>query len=291
MDILAQTLLTGLLLGGVYGLIAMGLSLVFGVMRVINFAHGNFVLLGMYAIFALYTSLGISPFLGILLVIPIGILLGALLQRVLISRLIGAGDLRQLLLTLGLGIIIQNLAQIVFSPSQLSLPGFTWGSELAYVGTIVVRPAHVAGFIIAVVISIGLTVLLKRTDLGRQMRATVDDAAMAESSGVRTKRIYVVAMALGTCIALVAGAVLITYQPVSPAIGNQFLVLAFVAVVLGGLGNVIGAFVGGVLAGMVQQITAAYVGVDLQDVGLFALFILVLIFRPNGLFGRQEATV
>lgn len=291
MDILTQTLLTGLLLGGVYGLIAMGLSLVFGVMRVVNFAHGNFVLLGMYAIYALYTSLGISPFLGILLVIPIGILFGALLQRVLIGRLIGAGDLRQLLLTLGLGIIIQNVAQIVFSPSQLSLPGFTWGSELIYVGTIVVRPAHVAGFLIAVVTSIALTVLLKRTDLGRQMRATVDDVAMAESSGVRTKRIYLVAMALGTCIALVAGAVLITYQPVSPAIGNQFLVLAFVAVVLGGLGNVIGAFVGGVLAGIVQQITAAYIGVDLQDVGLFALFILVLIFRPNGLFGRQEATV
>lgn len=291
MDIFAQTLLTGIFLGGVYGLIAMGLSLVFGVMRVINFAHGNFVLLGMYAILALYTSLGISPFWGILVVIPIGILLGALLQRVLISRVIGSGDLPQLLLTLGLAIIIQNLAQIIFSPSQLSLPGFTWGSQLTYVGTIVVRPAHVAGFLIAVVISVGLTMLLKRTDLGRQMRATVDDAAMAESSGVRTKRIYVMAMALGTCIALVAGAVLITYQPVSPAIGNQFLVLAFVAVVLGGLGNVIGAFIGGVLAGVVQQVTAAYVGVDLQDVGLFALFILVLIFRPNGLFGRQEATV
>lgn len=291
MDIFAQTLLTGIFLGGVYGLIAMGLSLVFGVMRVINFAHGNFVLLGMYAILALYTSLGISPFWGILVVIPIGILLGALLQRVLISRVIGSGDLPQLLLTLGLAIIIQNLAQIIFSPSQLSLPGFTWGSQLTYAGTIVVRPAHVAGFLIAVVISVGLTMLLKRTDLGRQMRATVDDAAMAESSGVRTKRIYVMAMALGTCIALVAGAVLITYQPVSPAIGNQFLVLAFVAVVLGGLGNVIGAFIGGVLAGVVQQVTAAYVGVDLQDVGLFALFILVLIFRPNGLFGRQEATV
>lgn len=288
MDVLTQTVVTGVLLGGVYGLIAMGLSLVFGVMRVINFAHGDFVLMGMYAILVLYVTFGINPFLGLLIVIPGALLLGALFQKVLIERITGTGELRQLLLTLGLGIIIQSLAQIVFSPNQLSLPGFSWGSELVHTGSIFVRPAHVVGFIIAVAITVALTLMLKRSELGRQMRATVDDAAMAESSGVRSKRIYVIAMAIGTCIALVAGGVLITYQPASPTVGSQFLVLAFVAVVLGGLGNVLGAFIGGLIAGVVQQMTAAYVAVGLQDVGLFVLFIAVLIFRPYGLFGRKE---
>lgn len=288
MDVLTQTVITGVLLGGVYGLIAMGLSLVFGVMRVINFAHGDFVLMGMYAVLVLYVTFGINPFVGLLIVIPGALLLGALFQKVLIERITGTGELRQLLLTLGLGIIIQSLAQIVFSPNQLSLPGFSWGSELVHIGPIFVRPAHVVGFIIAVGITVALTLMLKRSELGRQMRATVDDAAMAESSGVRSKRIYAIAMAIGTCIALVAGGVLITYQPASPTVGSQFLVLAFVAVVLGGLGNVLGAFIGGLIAGVVQQMTAAYVAVGLQDVGLFALFIAVLIFRPYGLFGRKE---
>ncbi|WP_104197260.1 branched-chain amino acid ABC transporter permease [Cryobacterium sp. M15] len=290
MEILAQTVITGLLLGGVFGLIAMGLSLVFGVMRIINFAHGNLVLLGMYTVLLLYTTFGINPFLALLIVVPIGLLLGAALQSVLFARLRNAGELPQLLLTLGLGIIIQSLVQVFFSPTQKSLHEFAWGSELIAVGGIYLRPAHVVGFVIAVAITIGLTFLLKSTDFGRQMRATVDDAEMAESSGVRSKRIYVIVVALGTCIALVAGGVLITYQPASPTLGNQFLVLAFVAVVLGGLGNIIGAFIGGLIAGTVQQLTAAYVSVGLQDVGLFTLFILVLIFRPNGLFGRTEVT-
>ncbi|TFD02973.1 MULTISPECIES: branched-chain amino acid ABC transporter permease [unclassified Cryobacterium] len=290
MEILAQTVLTGLLLGGVYGLIAMGLSLVFGVMRIINFAHGNIVLLGMYTVLMLYTTLGINPFLALLIVVPVGLLLGAVLQSVLFARLRDAGELPQLLLTLGLGIIIQSIVQVVFSPGQRSLTGFAWGSELVDIGGIYLRPAHVVGFVIAIAITIGLTFILKRTDFGRQMRATVDDAEIAESSGVRSKRIYIIAVGIGTSIALVAGGVLVTYQPASPTLGNEFLVLAFVAVVLGGLGNIMGAFIGGLIAGTVQQLTAAFVSVGLQDVGLFTLFILVLIFRPNGLFGRKEIT-
>lgn len=289
MSIFAQAAITGLLLGGVYGLVSMGLSLVFGVMRVVNFAHGELLVIGMYATLVLYTAFDLNPFVALLVVVPGALLLGAALQWVLVSRVTGTTELRQLLLTLGLALIIQNVAQIIFSPNQRSLPGFAWGSELARLGPIFVRPAHAVGFAIAVTVTVALTLLLTRSDLGRAMRATVDDAEMAESSGVRTKRIYVMAMAMGTCIACIAGAVLITYYPVSPTTGSQFLVIAFVAVVLGGLGNVIGAFLGGILAGLVQQFTASYVSVELQDVGLFALFIAVLIFRPNGLLGRQGA--
>lgn len=289
MSTFLQAAVTGLLLGGVYGLVSMGLSLVFGVMRVVNFAHGELLLIGMYGTYVLYTGVGLNPFVALVVVIPAALLLGAVLQGALLSRVTGTTELRQLLLTLGLALVIQSLAQIVFSADQRSLPGFAWGSQLARLGPIFVRPAHVVGFVVAVAVTVALTLLLTRTDLGRAMRATVDDAEMAESSGVRSKRIYMVAMALGTCIAAIAGAVLITYYPVSPTTGMQFLIIAFVSVVLGGLGNVIGAFLGGVVAGLVQQFTASYVAVELQDVGLFALFIAVLIFRPNGLLGRQGA--
>lgn len=289
MSTLLQAVVTGLLLGGVYGLVALGLSLVFGVMRIVNFAHGELLLIGMYGTFVLYTSVGLNPFVALLVVAPATLLVGAVLQRTLLARVTGTTELRQLLLTLGLGLIIQSVAQIVFSPNQRSLQGFAFGSELVSLGPIFVRPAHVAGFVIAAAVTIGLTLLLTRTDLGRAMRATVDDAEMAESSGVRSKQIYMVAMALGTCIAAIAGAVLITFIPVSPTTGSQFLVIAFVAVVLGGLGNVLGAFLGGLVAGLVQQLTASFVAVELQDVGLFALFIAVLLFRPNGLLGRQGA--
>ncbi len=289
MSTFLQAAVTGLFLGGVYGLVAMGLSLVFGVMRVVNFAHGELLLVGMYATLVLNTALGLNPFAALLFVVPGALLLGAALQRFLLARVTGTTELRQLLLTLGLGLIIQSLAQIIFSPNQRSLTDFGWGAEIVSVGSIFVRPTHAVGFAIAAAVTVALTLLLTRTDLGRAMRATVDDAEIAESSGVRSKRIYMVAMALGTCIAAIAGAVLITFIPVSPTTGTSFLVIAFVSVVLGGLGNVIGAFVGGVVAGLVQQFTASYIAVELQDVGLFALFIAVLLLRPNGLLGRQGA--
>lgn len=289
MTTFVQAAATGLLLGGVYGLISMGLSLVFGVMRIVNFAHGELLLIGMYATYFLYTEVQLNPFVALIAIVPGALLLGAALQRLVLSRVVGATELRQLLLTLGLGLVLQNLALIFFSPNQRSLSGFSWGTELVPVGPIFVRPAHIVGFLIAVTVTVALTVLLTKSSIGRAMRATVDDPEMAESSGVRTRRMYVLAMAMGTSLACIAGVILMTYYPVSPTTGTQFLVIAFVAVVLGGLGNVVGAFVGGIVAGLVQQMTAAYVAVELQDVGLFALFIAALVVRPNGLLGRAGA--
>lgn len=291
MSTFAQAALTGILLGGVYGLIAMGLSLVFGVMRTANFAHGELVLIGMYATFVLYTTFGVNPFLGLIVIVPGSLVLGALLQWGLLARVRGTAiETRQLLLTLGLGLVIQNVAQMIFSPNQRPLSGFGFGRRLVTIGgDVFVRPAHIVGFAIAAVATVALTLLLTRTDLGRAMRAVVDDSEIAESSGVRSKRIYMGAMAIGTCLACIAGAVLMTYYPVSPTSGSAFLIIAFVSVVLGGLGNVFGALVGGLVAGLVQQFTASYLAVDLQDVGLFILFILVLMAKPNGLLGRKGA--
>lgn len=289
MDLLAQTLLTGLLLGGVYGLIAMGLSLAFGVMRIINFAHGALVLIGMYVAVALF-RVDVNPFVALLLIVPAGLALGALLQAGLLSRVTGGSELPQLLLTLGLGLIIQSVLQAIFGPGQVGLSGFSWGSQLIQVGPLYLKPAHIVGFAIALFVAVAFALALRYTSLGRQMRATVDDAAVAESSGVRSRRIYIIAMAIGTSIAMIAGAVLVTYRPASPSLGHEFLLIAFVAVVLGGLRNVIGAFIGGLIVGIVQQLTSAFLSPSLQDVGLFTLFILVLIWRPAGLFSKKGET-
>lgn len=288
MQVLAQTALTGLLLGGVYGLVAMGLSLIFGVMRIINFAHGTMVVVGMYLVYALYRA-GVNPFVALLIAVPVGLVLGALLQRFLIGYVTGKGELRQLLLTLGLSLVVQSLAQLAFTANPLALNGFTGGSALIDVGGLYLKPAHMIGFAVAAVVASALMITLRFTDLGRQMRAVVDDAQMAEASGVRSRRIYMIATGIGICITMAAGGVLVTYQPVSPSAGNEYLVLAFVAVVIGGLTSVPGAFVGGLIAGIVQQLTSAFVDPLLQDAGLFALFILVLIFRPSGIFARKGA--
>jgi len=290
MELLAQTLITGILLGGVYGLIAMGLSLAFGVMRIVNFAHGALVAIGMYAVIALYRA-DVNPFVSLALMVPIGLLFGALLQGSLLNWVTGKSELRQLLLTLGFGMVVQAVLQALFTPGQVGLTGFAWGSQLVQVGPLYLKPAHLVGFVIAIVIAIAFALLLRYSALGRQMRATVDDAEIAESSGVRSKYIYILAMGIGTAIAMIAGGVLVTYRPAIPTIGNEFLLIAFVAVVLGGLRNIIGAFVGGLIAGVMQQLTAAFVSPALQDVGLFALFILVLIFKPAGLFSRKGETV
>jgi branched-chain amino acid transport system permease protein len=288
MHVFVQTTLTGLLLGGVFGLIAMGLSLIFGVMRIINFAHGSFVVVGMYVVYALYQA-GLNPFVALVIAVPIGFATGALLQRFVLGYVTGKGELRQLLLTLGLSLVVQSLAQVIFSANSLGLDGFSGGSTLTHVGWIYLKPAHMIGFGIALAVAIVLMLMLRFTDLGRQMRAVVDDTQIAEASGVRSRRIYVIATGIGVCITMIAGGVVVTYQPVSPSEGNEYLVLAFVAVVIAGLSSVQGAFVGGLIAGVVQQLTSAFVDPALQDAGLFALFILVLIFRPSGIFSKKGA--
>jgi branched-chain amino acid transport system permease protein len=295
METVLQTLITGVFLGGLYGLISSGLSLIFGITRIVNFAHGDFVALGMYMTFVAFTAFGLHPLLSLPLVAIVMFLVGLVVYGVLIVRTLNQETDRpedthisQIVITLALGILIQNALLLTFSPSQKSVTGVFEG--LYSVGGLSINKALLIAFVISVLCFAALYAFLNYTSFGKATQASVDDQNMAVMIGINTRRIYAISFGLGIALAAVAGAILITYYPVTPTTGVQYLVVAFVAVVLGGLGNVAGAFLAGLIIGVIQQATATYIAVDLQNVGLFVLFIIILLLRPGGLLGRRVAT-
>ena len=294
MTSLLQTLASGILVGGLYGLFSSGLTLIFGITRVINFAHGDFVTLGMFGAVLLFTGLGMSPLLGIVPVAVVSFLLGAVVHRLLVRRTlsirgISAVDAQhgQLVLTLALSILISNLLLMAFGPSPRAVQGVL--PAVYDVFGVYIAQARLVSFVIALAVFLVLYYLLQRTLYGKAIRATVDDRDMAAMVGIDPNKVYAVSFSVGIMLTGVAGCVLATYYPVTPTTGANFLVIAFVTVVMGGLGNVVGAFVAGLLVGVIQQVTAIYVAVDLQDVGLFLAFVLVLVLRPQGILARRGA--
>jgi branched-chain amino acid transport system permease protein len=289
-----QTLASGILVGGLYGLFSSGLTLIFGITRVINFAHGDFVTLGMFGAVMLFTSLGLSPLLGIVPVAVASFILGAVVYRVLVRRTlsirgISAVDAQhgQLVLTLAVSILISNLLLMAFGPSPRAVQGVL--PAVYDVFGVFIAQARLVSFVIALVVFLVLYHLLQRTLYGKAIRATVDDRDMAAMVGIDPNKVYAVSFSVGIMLTGIAGCVLATYYPVTPTTGANFLIIAFVTVVMGGLGNVVGAFVAGLLVGVIQQLTAIYVAVDLQDVGLFLAFVLVLVLRPQGILAGRGA--
>lgn len=291
---LLQTLVSGILVGGLYGLFSSGLTLIFGITRVINFAHGDFVTLGMFGAVLLFGWIGLSPLLGIIPVAIASLLLGAIVYKVIVRRTlsikgISAIDAQhgQLVLTLALSILISNLLLMLFGPAPRAVQGVLPANYNVF--GVYIAQARLVSFAIAVVVFLLLYWALQRTLYGKAIRATVDDRDMAAMVGIDPNRVYAVSFSVGIMLTGIAGCVLATYYPVTPTTGGSFLIIAFVTVVMGGLGNVTGAFVAGLLVGVIQQLTAVYVAVDLQDVGLFLVFVLVLVFRPQGIFGGRRA--
>ncbi len=283
-----QAIMSGILVGGVLGIVSMGLSLVFGVVRIVNFAHGELVMLGMYGTFLLYSGMAFSPMVSVWIVAPLLFGFGVVLYRVLFEPVvIGSTELLpQLSLTVGISFAIQTIAQWVFSPTQRSIQ-MSWTTTYYNLGQVFVNQAQLIAFGVSLAVSFGLWLFLARTDLGRAMRAIVDDREVAQMMGINSRRIYAIAVGTSAALAAVGGSILMTYYPAFPTVGLQFLPLAFVAVVMGGMGNVLGAFIGGVIVGIVQQVTGVYVAFQLQNAGLMLVFIAVLLFRPSGLFGKE----
>lgn len=290
---LLQTVVTGLLLGSLYGLFSSGLTLIFGITRVVNFAHGDFVTLAM---FGAVTAAGwhISPFVAL---VPLAIAafgVGWVTYKVLIRRTLTRSSASeeqthqsQMVLTLALSIFISNALLLAFGPEPRSMSGVLTGTYRVL--GIYVGESRLVAFGIAVIVFGLLSVLLSRTLYGKAIRATVDDADMATMVGINTRRVYAVAFSIGITMTAIAGVVLATYYPVTPTASQGFLITAFVTVVMGGLGSVGGAFSAGLLVGVVQQVAATYMAIDLQNVAIFVAFILVLAFRPRGLFNRKVA--
>lgn len=296
--VLRQAIVTGILIGGVFGLVAMGLTLIFGVLDIINFAHGALLTIGMYVTFVLFDRYGIDPYLAILITVPILFLLGIVIQRTIIHPARNAPAHNQLLLTLGLALFIENLMLVVFTatPRSIRLP---YGRGLTSIGPIAIDfPIRIAGttitltklaaFAFAIFLTALLYLLIQRTTLGKAIRATAQDKDGARLVGISTNRISLVTFGLGVACVGAASALVLPFLAVDPQIGNSFNITAFVIVVLGGMGSIPGALLGGLIIGLTQELGVVFAPSSTKLLGVFFVFILVLLFRPQGLLGKKE---
>jgi branched-chain amino acid transport system permease protein len=287
MSILLQALISGILIGGVYALMGIGLTIIFGVMRVINFAHGELLMLGMYATFYLFTLLHVDPFLSIIVTIPLMFLYGALLQKVFINRVLDALPQNQILLTIGLGLIMSNTVMLAFTSDYKILTTRYSSSSVTIAGISISSPL-VISFVITAILTVSLYWFLLKTDTGQAIRATAQDREAAQLMGINVKRMSVIAFGIGSALAGTAGALIAPTYYIFPQVGSVFTLKAFVITVLGGMGSVIGAMLGGVLIGVAESIGGLYFGAGWKDVVVFVLFLLVLLFKPAGLMGKSR---
>ncbi|WP_281967819.1 branched-chain amino acid ABC transporter permease [Roseovarius nanhaiticus] len=287
----AQNLSNGLLIGGVYALVGVGLTLIFGVMRTINFAHGDFVVLGMYSAVLFNLVLGWDPYLSLVIAMPVGFLTGVLIERLMLARLVEAPAEASMLATLGLSLVIGNTLLLTFGGEPQSV-------QVSYAAsTIAVGPVRIsvvlllAGLATALAI-MGLYLVLERTEIGRAIRGTSENRLGAELVGINTTRIHSIVFGLSVMLAMIAGATLIPLLFATPTTtGAIFTLKAFVVTVLGGLGRIGAAIGGGLLLGVVEVLGASYLASEYRDAYGLIAFLLILLLRPEGLFGSSVKRV
>ena len=287
MEIFLQALMSGVLIGGVYALIGIGLTIIFGVMRVINFAHGELLMVGMYLTYYLFTTFRIDPFLSILITTPVMFAFGVILQKVLINRVLTALPQNQILLTIGLGLILSNTAMLMFTSDYRILSTRYSSSSLAPFGISISLPL-VISFAITLVIAAALYWFLTKTDTGQAIRATSQDREAARLMGINVARMSVIAFGLGAALAGTAGALIAPTYYIFPHVGSAFTLKAFVITVLGGMGSIVGATLGGILIGVAESVGGVYLGSGWKEVIVFVLFLLVLLLKPSGFFGKSN---
>ena len=289
MSILAQQLLLGILIGGLYGLAAAGLSLVFGVLKVLNVAHGELIMLGGYAAFWLVALLGIDPFASLLLVVPLALLGGLGLYWGLFGFVVRADEetrvKNSLLIGFGLALALHALAVRLWTADERSIPT-PYGGAVISVGGLSIPVVRLISLALAFALIGGLHLLLKHWRWGKAIRATADDWQAALLTGIDVRRAYLLAFAMGTALAGAAGTLVSVGYSVSPSIGLEWTLKALIVVVLAGLGSMFGTFVGGLFLGVAEAASAAAFGGPYREVAGLVLFVVVLVVRPRGLFGR-----
>ncbi|MGE5336855.1 MAG: branched-chain amino acid ABC transporter permease [Gemmatimonadota bacterium] len=284
--ILFPSVLNGLTTGAVYALVALGLTLIYGVLHIINFAHGAALMVALYAVYLLHARLGIDPYLSLPIVVPGMFAFGYALQRIVINRASHGKDENILLATLGIAIVLENLALLAFKSDTRSI-------ETAYtLTTVPIGPAMIAlpkliAFGGALVASALLLAIVTRTDLGRAIRAVAREKHGAKLMGIDVDHIYAMSFGIGLACLGAAACFLLPAYYVNPQVGNGFVLVAFTIVVLGGMGSFAGALLGGLLIGVVESLGGLFLGESLGQIGIFAIFIAVLLFRPQGLFGSR----
>jgi branched-chain amino acid transport system permease protein len=284
--ILFPSVLNGLTTGAIYALVALGLTLIYGVLHIINFAHGAALMVALYAVYLLKAHLGIDPYLALPLLVPGMFALGYALQRVVINRASHGKDENILLVTLGISIVLENLALMAFKSDTRSI-------DTAYtLATVQIGPAFIAvpklvAFAGALVASAVLLLVVKRTDLGRAIRAVAKEKQGARLVGIDVDHVYAMSFGIGLACLGAAACFLLPAYYVNPQVGSGFVLVAFTIVVLGGMGSFAGALVGGLLIGVVESLCGLLLGESLGQIGIFAIFIAVLLLRPQGLFGAR----
>jgi branched-chain amino acid transport system permease protein len=284
-DLLSQILVNGILLGGLYAVMALGLALVWGVLNIVNLAHGAFIMLGGYLSWYLFTVAHVDPFLGLPVTAVVMFGLGYVLQRGLLNLVVKAPMFNTLLITFGLEVVITYLAQLAFSADFRTInPPYAGGSW--QIGPITLPIARFAAFDVAIVLTLGMWVFLLRTRLGRAIRATAQNLVAARLYGVAPRHLYAVTFGLGIGLAGVAGGLYGTVSQINPYIGAALTAKSFAISIIGGLDNPLGVLVGGLFLGVVESLTTLYVGPTFADVASFGILLLVLIVRPSGLLGK-----
>jgi branched-chain amino acid transport system permease protein len=282
----ATSALNGLLLGGVYALIALGLTLIYGVLHIINFAHGSLLMLALYGVFFLVAATGINPYLA-LPILTVGFFaLGYLLQRSVIAKASHGRDENVLLVTLGVSIIIENLALFFWKADTRSLD-FPLSFETVDLGFTFVPMTSVIAFGGAVLVAVGLWLLIGFTDLGKAIRAVAKERQGAKLVGIDVDHMFAMSFGIGAAVLGAAACLMLPMFYVSPSVGHVFVLIAFTVVVLGGMGSFPGALVGGLIIGLTESLGSLYLGESLGQLGVFLIFIAVLLFRPTGLFGAR----
>jgi branched-chain amino acid transport system permease protein len=285
-DILFASLLNGITTGAIYALVALGLTLIYGVLHIINFAHGAALMVALYGVYGLKSALGIDPYLALPIMVPAMFALGYALQRGVISRASHGKDENILLVTLGLAIVLENLALLLFKSDTRTI-------DTAYtLTTVQLGPAFIAlpkllAFAGALATSALMLWIVTRTDLGRAIRAVAKEKQGAKLMGIDVDHVYAMSFGIGLACLGAAACFLLPAYYVNPQVGAGFVLVAFTIVVLGGMGSFAGALVGGLLIGVVESLGGLFLGESLGQIGIFAIFIAVLLFRPTGLFGAR----
>ena len=286
LEIVAQAVINGLLIGGIYALVSIGVTLIFGVVKIVNFAQGEFVMIGMYISFFLATQYGVDPIISLVVSMPVLFVAGVLIQHFLIRRVLGLNDMPQIFLTFALSLLILNLALMLFTANYRTV--HTWYSDEAFhIGGLYIPYAKFIAFVLAMFLSGLLWIFLHSTDLGKAMRAAAQKPEVAMLMGINPNRVFCVALGIALALAGAAGSLLMPFYPAYPMVGQVFVLMAFVAVVLGTLGNVVGALIASLMMGIAESLGIQFVGADSGLIVVFAMLLLTLAVRPSGLAGGR----
>lgn len=288
LPLIEQMIINGLLIGGIYALVGITLTLIFGVIKIINFAHGSFLTLGMYVTYWMFALFGVNPYASIPISMIVLFVIGVGIEYFLIDRILETSENNQLLLTLGLMLVIDNLAICLWQPIYRTVT-LRWLEEPILLGSLIINKARAIAFIFALALTVFLYVLLKRTDPGMAIRATANERKGALLVGINTKMIYAITFGIGLAFVGATGSVIAPFLYIYPTVGSEtFLLRSFAIITLGGLGNFWGALAGGFIIGIIEAIGAIFLAGTLYEMLPFVLFICILLFRPEGLFSRRR---